>query len=308
MFESLIHSVQEFWDDVKVDDFCVPCFVKGLAKGAAIGLTALLVIASLPAAAATAAAVVLTVVGVAGAAVLAARWKTMTGAEKSEVLGDLAGGLIAGGIGLARPPPGIQFLSASTADGATVLVPVLATSEAPAMAGAAAGAATAGTTALSTGGGTGSDGTDDTSKKTKAEAGEPEALSPAEVQRRHALGEDPAVKQYRPQEEATAVRIEEKEGVTLERYEPEPGGKGDWVDPETGTVYDGCSPASTQHFDKGFKKYDASMQKHLNHPDVDRVVVDKTDLNLTPEQNEKLTSYLDSLPAEQQSKILRIGF
>lgn len=157
MFDSLIESVQEFWDDVTPDEFCVPCFVKGLARGAAIGLTTLLVIASLPAAAAAATVAVLAVVGVAGAAVLAARWKTMTDREKSEVLGDLAGGVIAGGIGLARPPPGVQFLSASMSNGSTVLVPVLVTSQAPALAGAGAASGAAGGAVLSTGGGDGSD-------------------------------------------------------------------------------------------------------------------------------------------------------
>jgi hypothetical protein len=140
MFDGLVAAAQDFWDDVKIDDFCVPCFLKGAARGAAIGLTALLVLASLPAAVATAATVALAVVGVAGLAMLAARWNTMSGAQKSEVLGDLAGGVIAGGIGMAKPPPGMQLMSAAAADGSSVFVPVLVTSEvsaAPAAGGAA---------------------------------------------------------------------------------------------------------------------------------------------------------------------------
>ena len=134
-------------------------------------------------------------------------------------------------------------------------------------------------------------------------------LSPAEASRRHALGDDPATGKYRPNEEATAVRVEEQEGTQLERYQPEgPGDKGDWVDPKTGKVYDGCSPAKSEHFEKGFGKYPDAMQDHLNNPNVDRVVVDTTDLNLTPAQQTQLTNYLDSLPPEQQAKVVRIGF
>jgi RHS repeat-associated protein len=133
-------------------------------------------------------------------------------------------------------------------------------------------------------------------------------LSPEEQARRRALGEDPATGQYRPNEEATAGRVEQVQDVQLERYQPEPGGKGDWVDPQTNTVYDGCSPANSEFFDKGFDQYPDSMQKHLASPTVDKVVVDVTDLNLSPTQQAQLTNYLDSLPPSDQAKILRIGF
>jgi hypothetical protein len=130
-----------------------------------------------------------------------------------------------------------------------------------------------------------------------------------EQARRRALGEDPAQGgKHRPNEEATAVRVEQQEGVKLERFHPEDGQKGDWIDPATGKVYDGCSPAKTEFFDKGFKQYPAAMEDHLSHPSVQKVVVDVTDLNLSPAQQSQLTNYLDGLPASDQAKIIRIGF
>ncbi len=112
-----------------------------------------------------------------------------------------------------------------------------------------------------------------------------------EAARRRKLGEDPARGgKHLPNEEKTAVRLEEKQGTKLERFNPKPGQKGDWVDPKTGEVYDGCSPAETTHFEGGFDQYPASMQKHLNNQTVDKVVVDVTDLNLTPTQQSQLTN------------------
>ncbi len=106
----------------------------------------------------------------------------------------------------------------------------------------------------------------------------------------------------------TALRLESQTGAHLERFQPQPGEKGDWRDTNTGTVYDGCSPGPSPHFDKSFKKYKKSLDDHLTHPTVDRVVVDVTDLNLTPAQLQKLEDHIASLPPAQQAKIVRIGF
>ncbi|MEZ4399711.1 MAG: hypothetical protein R3B06_06815 [Kofleriaceae bacterium] len=106
----------------------------------------------------------------------------------------------------------------------------------------------------------------------------------------------------------TALRVEAQQGVVLDRYQPQPGQKGDWVDTSSGTVYDGCSPGPTPYFDKSWKKYMRSLDEHLHHPTVDRVVVDVTNLNLTPTQLQKLEAHLASLPGPEQAKIVRIGF
>jgi Domain of unknown function (DUF4157)/CdiA C-terminal tRNase domain len=128
-----------------------------------------------------------------------------------------------------------------------------------------------------------------------------------EVQRQHLLGEDPATGQFRQREMDTALRLEAT-GAHLERFQPAAGQKGDWRDANTGLVYDGCSPGSEPFFNKSWKKYQRSLEDHLNHPGVDRVVLDVTTLNLTSAQLQQLTDHLGSLPANQQAKIVRIGF
>lgn len=134
------------------------------------------------------------------------------------------------------------------------------------------------------------------------------AVSPEEFARRQALGDDPATGRPRAGETRTAVRLEETEGITLRRFQPHDGEKGDWFDPNTGLVYDGCSPAPSQHFERSWPQYREALDEHLAHPTVDRVVVDVSDLNLTPSQVETLSSHLNSLPPDQQAQIVRIGF
>lgn len=107
----------------------------------------------------------------------------------------------------------------------------------------------------------------------------------------------------------TALRLESQTGAHLERFQPQPGEKGDWRDTNTGLVYDGCSPAPGPHFDRTFNKsYKRSLDDHLNHPTVDRVVIDVTGLNLSPAQLQRLEAHLASLPPAHQAKIVRIGF
>jgi hypothetical protein len=100
------------------------------------------------------------------------------------------------------------------------------------------------------------------------------------------------------------VRLEGQAGVQLERYLPEAGQKGDWIDRASGLVYDGCSPAPSAFFARSWPAYQRSLADHLAHPRVNRVVVDVSDLNLTPEQLQALLEHLDSLPADDQSRIL----
>ena len=110
-------------------------------------------------------------------------------------------------------------------------------------------------------------------------------------------------------EEATAVRVEGDTGAVLERYQAtNPGDSGDWVDSKSGLAYDGCSPAPNAHFEKSFNKYTKSLDEHVKHPTVDRVVIDVTDLNLSPEQTTKLDEHIASLPASEPGKIVKIGF
>lgn len=94
-----------------------------------------------------------------------------------------------------------------------------------------------------------------------------------------------------------------------ERYQPpQEQLKGDWFDPKSGEVYDGCSPGSTEFFDRQLDNggYEASLVKHVNHANIDHVVVDTTGLGLTPDQQAKLDSVLDRLSPTQQAKILRV--
>ncbi|MCP5070917.1 MAG: hypothetical protein GY946_30505, partial [bacterium] len=133
-------------------------------------------------------------------------------------------------------------------------------------------------------------------------------LGPDEVNRRQALGHDPATGRHRPNEELTALRLEGKTGAPLERYYPDPGQKGDWIDKASGLVYDGCSPAPSAHFERSWKSYMTSLSDHLKHPTVDRVVVDVTDLGLKPQQIKTLITHLKSLATDAQSRIVRIGF
>lgn len=133
----------------------------------------------------------------------------------------------------------------------------------------------------------------------------------AEGVRRRALGNDPATRRYRANEEATALRVEAQLGITLTRFQPtarQP--KGDWIDHSSGLVYDGCSPAPSAHFSRpqSWQSYQRSLTEHLASPSVDRVVVDVTGLGLIPEQISVLVTYLGSLSPAEQARVVRIGF
>jgi hypothetical protein len=115
------------------------------------------------------------------------------------------------------------------------------------------------------------------------------------------LASDPAVGKVRPDEAATALRVEKQEGVDLKRYTPPKGGKGDWVDSK-GIVYDGCSPAPSAYFDKQWTNFTNSLNDHLAK--VDKVVVDLTDKGLSPAQTTKVTDYIDGLAPALKNKVI----
>ena len=102
MFERLIGGIQSTFSDLMPHEICVPCFIKGVLIGAGTGLltiAGLSALATLSAAAATALAVVLAVVGIVALAAMVANWKHMNDEQKSEALGGLVGGALAGGVG-----------------------------------------------------------------------------------------------------------------------------------------------------------------------------------------------------------------
>ncbi|MGA2137037.1 MAG: RHS repeat-associated core domain-containing protein [Bryobacteraceae bacterium] len=99
MFESLMHGIEQGFSDILPHSFNVPCFLKGAVKGFAVGLLVLGAIAAAPAWLATALVVGIAVVGVIGLVSLASKWKGMTDAQKSEALGEFAGGMLAGRVG-----------------------------------------------------------------------------------------------------------------------------------------------------------------------------------------------------------------
>jgi hypothetical protein len=112
------------------------------------------------------------------------------------------------------------------------------------------------------------------------------------------LGDDPAQGAYRANEAETALNVEEQAGVRLERYRPKNSSeKGDWVD-EKNVVYDGCSPAGTQFFDRQVDSYKQQLIDHLKHPTVNKVVIDVSGLDLTEPQVKKLETIIaDALRA-----------
>lgn len=131
----------------------------------------------------------------------------------------------------------------------------------------------------------------------------------AEAARQHRLGTDPAVGQYRPGEERTAVRVEQQEGILLERYQPaSPSEKGDWYNPVNGMVYDGCSPGPEKYFQRTWDRYMKALEEHLEHPTVDRVVIDVTDLALEGSNLAQLKAHVGGLPEGHQDRIVRVGF
>jgi hypothetical protein len=126
---------------------------------------------------------------------------------------------------------------------------------------------------------------------------------------------DPASAADRANERDTALRTEQKAGAKLKRYKPpaaKPGEKalkGDWVD-ENNKVYDGCSPAHRDNFDRNMagKKgnFRSSLQKHLDNKNVDFVVVDLTGLELRPDQIAVVEKVILEIAGSDNPRIIRI--
>jgi hypothetical protein len=127
------------------------------------------------------------------------------------------------------------------------------------------------------------------------------------------LETDPAIGgKMRPNERDTALRTEQKVGAKLTRYtppKPAPGQKalkGDWVD-DNNKVYDGCSPAPKDHFDaRSIKGFEASLKSHLTNANVDFVVVDLSELGLTPDQIAVVEKVIQDVAGPNNPKIVRI--
>ena len=120
---------------------------------------------------------------------------------------------------------------------------------------------------------------------------------------------DPASRRPRPNERNTALRVERKLSVELKRYEPDlrRGEKGDWISAD-GKVYDGCSPAPARYFDADMRRgnFKASLRDHLQHPKVDYVVVDVSDLGLSAEQLHVLESAIEEVAGKNSPKIVHL--
>jgi len=132
MFERIFNGICEFFDELVPDEFCLSCFLKGLAEGLVVGLAALALIAAAPAWLAIALTIGLVAWGVYGAMQLVDSWPTMSDAQKSEALGNILGGLLAGRFGPKIPPksmpvPGVRWLTTPEGN----MVPVLVTEHAP---------------------------------------------------------------------------------------------------------------------------------------------------------------------------------
>jgi hypothetical protein len=181
VFEGLLNSIESGFTNLLPSNFCIPCFLKGLLEGAAIGFATLALIASAPGWLAVALAVGLAALGAYGIYHLVNDWSGMSDQAKSEALGGIVGGLIAGRFGPRIPPTrmpvpvGVRLLQ--TPDG--VAFPVIATAPvtttAPAVLGPAAAApmAMAGAAMMSGGGGGGDDQNDGDTKATSRDVLEP---------------------------------------------------------------------------------------------------------------------------------------
>ena len=91
-------------------------------------------------------------------------------------------------------------------------------------------------------------------------------LSPeAEKRRVHALGMDPAVKQFRPSEAETAVRIENHLGVRLRRAPS--WSRADWVD-QDGRTYDAVGNFASCYFDRQWPQLRYQIERHLTKADL----------------------------------------
>jgi hypothetical protein len=112
MFESLYGSIKEGFASLLPHDFCVPCFLKGLAEGIGFGVLSigvLAVVATLAAPLAGAIALILAIVGITGLAYMAANWKNMNDRQKSEALGGILGGALVGGTSGGLDVPTLTF-------------------------------------------------------------------------------------------------------------------------------------------------------------------------------------------------------
>jgi hypothetical protein len=86
------------------------------------------------------------------------------------------------------------------------------------------------------------------------------------------LGTDPATQTFRPQEAATATRLEQALGRPLSRYTK--GTTADWVD-AYGTTFDGLGPVLPKNFN--LQNFNQQIAGHLNKKGPDRIFIDMTD-------------------------------
>jgi hypothetical protein len=162
-FTDLISDIDQSFQDILPKHFCIPCFIKGLLEGVAVGALAVAGLAALAAAAplaATVAAVALAAVGIAGLASLVSSWKGMSDQQKSEALGGLVGGALTGRLA-GGTTVGVPTLSTvSTSGGAATLELVIANAaiSAPAATAAGAGIGTGAAMMMSSGSGGGGNG------------------------------------------------------------------------------------------------------------------------------------------------------
>ncbi|GAB3943861.1 hypothetical protein GCM10029976_067100 [Kribbella albertanoniae] len=103
-----------------------------------------------------------------------------------------------------------------------------------------------------------------------------------EAQRRYELGYDPAVKQFRPGETETALRIESERGVQLERAKSADE-KYDWVDSD-GRTYDAIGNFPAKFLDRQWDNLKEKVEHHLEKADFVPIDVAK----FTPEQCQRI--------------------
>lgn len=116
------------------------------------------------------------------------------------------------------------------------------------------------------------------------------------------LGVDPA----RGKTVARSLKLGEAEtGARLEaalgrRFIRDFSGDGDWI--SGGKVYDAASPPMTEHFkvDEWFN----SVENHFLKTNLDVIVVDTAGRNLSFKQLQEIGQSINSLPAEQRSRVL----
>ena len=104
------------------------------------------------------------------------------------------------------------------------------------------------------------------------------------------LGYDPAVGQFRPQEERIATEVEAARGIRLQRLPAEQAG--DWVDSATGETYDAVGPVPSRFFDDQWSNLTRQISRHLFEPGkaVDFVPLDVS--GLSPEQAGRLIAWV----------------